>query len=60
MEQDSSYTKKLNDHFEMVRGYIQLEMRESPSIQNKTPKLGRNDLCGCGSGKKNKKCCLRK
>lgn len=60
MEQDSSYAKKLNDHFEMVRGYIQLEMRESPSIQNKAPKLGRNDLCGCGSGKKHKKCCLRK
>ena len=23
-------------------------------------KLGRNDLCGCGSGKKYKKCCLPK
>lgn len=23
------------------------------------PKLGRNDLCGCGSNKKYKKCCLR-
>ena len=21
-------------------------------------KIGRNDLCGCGSGKKYKKCCL--
>ena len=26
---------------------------------NKYAKLGRNDLCGCGSGKKYKKCCLR-
>ncbi|MDK9721646.1 MAG: SEC-C metal-binding domain-containing protein [Rhodospirillales bacterium] len=23
-----------------------------------TPKVGRNDLCPCGSGKKFKKCCL--
>ena len=23
-------------------------------------KIGRNDLCPCGSGKKYKKCCLRK
>jgi hypothetical protein len=60
MEQDSSYAKKLNNHFEMVRGYIQLEMQESPDIQNNVPKLGRNDPCHCGSGKKYKKCCLRK
>lgn len=25
-----------------------------------TPKIGRNDLCPCGSGKKYKKCCLNK
>ena len=24
----------------------------------KRNKIGRNDLCGCGSGKKYKKCCL--
>jgi len=26
-------------------------------IQRKEPKIGRNDLCVCGSGKKYKKCC---
>jgi len=26
-------------------------------IQRKEPKIGRNDLCSCGSGKKYKKCC---
>jgi peptide deformylase len=26
--------------------------------QNPFPKLGRNDPCGCGSGKKYKRCCL--
>ena len=60
MEEDGFYAKKLNDHFEMVRGYVRLEMQETPYIQNKAPKLGRNDLCGCGSGKKYKKCCSRK
>jgi hypothetical protein len=28
--------------------------------QHKKGKLGRNDFCGCGSGKKYKKCCLDK
>jgi len=27
-------------------------------IQNKSPKVGRNEPCPCGSGKKYKKCCL--
>ncbi|MBQ7930797.1 MAG: SEC-C domain-containing protein, partial [Clostridia bacterium] len=26
-------------------------------VVNKTPKVGRNDPCPCGSGKKYKKCC---
>jgi hypothetical protein len=28
-------------------------------IRNETPKIGRNDPCPCGSGKKYKKCCLK-
>lgn len=33
----------------------------SPSLaQTKKPKIGRNDPCPCGSGKKFKKCCLLK
>lgn len=30
-----------------------------PDNQRKTIKVGRNDLCPCGSGKKFKKCCIR-
>ena len=37
------------------------EMPEMPSkgktIVRDTPKIGRNDPCPCGSGKKYKKCC---
>jgi len=31
----------------------------SPETIRKEPKVGRNDPCPCGSGKKYKKCCLR-
>ena len=36
-----------------------VEVREAPAItfQRELPKVGRNDLCPCGSGKKYKKCC---
>ena len=29
-------------------------------IRNRGPRVGRNDPCPCGSGKKYKNCCLRK
>jgi len=32
--------------------------RRQPPIQRKAPRVGRNDPCPCGSGKKYKKCCL--
>ncbi len=39
------------------------EEPEEPEVQvtfhRETPKVGRNDLCPCGSGKKYKKCCGR-
>ena len=31
-----------------------------PTFQREGPKVGRNDPCTCGSGKKYKQCCLRK
>ncbi len=32
----------------------------SPPLMRDSPKVGRNDPCPCGSGKKFKKCCLQK
>ena len=29
----------------------------APTVRNEGPKIGRNDPCPCGSGKKYKKCC---
>jgi SEC-C motif-containing protein len=33
------------------------ELQRALPIKRETPKVGRNDLCPCGSGKKYKKCC---
>ncbi len=36
------------------------EYTETQTVKRIAPKVGRNDPCPCGSGKKYKKCCLRK
>ena len=33
------------------------DLKQNPSVVRTTPKVGRNDLCPCGSGLKYKKCC---
>ena len=33
------------------------EQKSSRTVVNESPKIGRNDPCPCGSGKKYKKCC---
>ena len=38
---------------------ILIEANEN-TIKRETPKIGRNEVCYCGSGKKFKKCCLLK
>ena len=35
----------------------QKQPQKKAPVVNKTPKVGRNDPCPCGSGKKYKKCC---
>ena len=34
-----------------------LERKLNPPIQREAVKMGRNEQCSCGSGKKYKKCC---
>jgi preprotein translocase subunit SecA len=36
------------------------EGKKREPIRNRNEKVGRNDPCPCGSGKKYKNCCLRK
>jgi len=50
-------TKKLDDELRAIR-YIRSQAHDLPEPP-KAPKVGRNDPCPCGSGKKYKKCCGR-
>ena len=48
----------LND---LVGRPVAKEMKVPPTptqMKRKPPRVGRNNLCPCGSGKKFKKCCL--
>ncbi len=39
--------------------YVDGEMVKPKPVRRETPKVGRNEPCPCGSGKKYKKCCGR-
>ena len=50
-----------NCHFPEVRRLLaQLEAMYSDRLKNVKIKIGRNEKCPCGSGKKSKKCCFNK
>jgi uncharacterized protein YecA (UPF0149 family) len=36
---------------------VQWDSMDSGTYEREAPKIGRNDPCPCGSGKKYKKCC---
>ncbi len=64
-EKEQSYFKFMKsplEHFSKERiNYlrkISYPEKEAPS-KNKKTKIGRNDPCPCGSGKKYKKCCMK-
>ncbi|MBC7693587.1 MAG: YchJ family protein [Methylotenera sp.] len=56
---------KMNDHheqsvFEKENGewkFLDAQGLQQGPIRRQEPKIGRNDACTCGSGKKYKKCC---
>jgi SEC-C motif-containing protein len=50
---ESALFKKENDTWYFVDG----SQIAGPPVRREGPKLGRNDPCTCGSGKKYKKCC---
>ena len=47
---------RLGSHVAELRAYWQSKRQ----VVNAAPKVGRNEPCPCGSGKKHKKCCLAK
>ena len=43
--------------YQIQEAINQLKGIKKNPIVRETPKIGRNEACPCGSGKKNKKCC---
>ena len=52
---EKNFLQKIVEKYELEESFQPLL-----SIPNSEPKIGRNDPCPCGSGKKYKKCCLNK
>ena len=50
---EQSYFKKIDGEWRFIDG----EIEKNKPFHREEPKIGRNDPCPCGSGKKYKKCC---
>jgi hypothetical protein len=50
--------REMGGYLKALRGkYAEVAAGKPKPVRNKATKLGRNDPCPCGSGKKYKKCC---
>lgn len=56
--QEYNYLSNIKEHYKMVKGYFITNPTHWVTKSDNNEKLGRNDPCNCGSGKKYKKCCL--
>jgi hypothetical protein len=54
VEDEKEVKKWIRKHPEAANGG---EVRKIETVKRAGPKVGRNDPCTCGSGKKHKKCC---
>ena len=43
-----------------LNGYVCMDRKIDTTVRRSVPKVGRNEPCVCGSGKKYKKCCINK
>ena len=55
-KESNEATKNAIDDKKMMQAYANYKNAHTPKI--KEYKIGRNDSCPCGSGKKYKNCCL--
>jgi len=64
VEANPYYNKELAARFLLMKINLNSESNDDHNrhepFERKTPKLGRNEPCVCGSGKKYKKCCIKK
>lgn len=66
--QDNNYVERLKRHYLMFKAEIEkedkriqkqkMDIDSNYNIPSSRPKVGRNDPCPCGSGRKYKKCCI--
>ena len=56
---DKQYVERLKKHYQLFRKKVEEKDRveKTNSTVVSSPKVGRNEPCPCGSGKKYKKCC---
>ena len=58
-EEYASILRRFPENDYLTRFYKPMEVAPTEKqLARKPPKIGRNELCPCGSGKKFKKCCL--
>jgi len=59
IQQDPHIMDCYDDYFHKKVTKKQLKEPDAVPVRNSknNPKIGRNELCSCGSGKKNKNCC---
>ncbi|KAF5437251.1 hypothetical protein C5S35_04985 [Candidatus Methanophagaceae archaeon] len=58
---DKNYVERIKRHYRMFKDLIEEENKAEPSVKSdRMVKIGRNDPCPCGSGKKYKRCCMKK
>ena len=55
-----AWTTTQREHLGSYVAELRAYWQSKRQVVNTTPKVGRNDPCPCGSGKKHKKCCLAK
>lgn len=58
IEDPVSYKKRMDEDFKKMKPLFEALLGKEPSLSK--IKIGRNEPCPCGSGKKYKKCCIDK
>jgi uncharacterized protein len=54
---NSNYSALLGDSIMAIQAWWLPQRKAASTIRREEAKVGRNDLCPCGSGRKFKKCC---
>ena len=58
LQNDIGQLEKIKSNYKMLKEYFVQNPHQIPTNFEKQYKVGRNDPCPCGSGKKYKKCCI--